>query len=108
MSRYRRNRGMTYADLYRNIKKAQLNTLLLLVFLVPITLPNIAFALAYQGGLNLSIAFFGSLAVVNAIRNLVLLRRQKKALMDDPENYLTSSTEIGSNNFRQLFWFNKF
>ena len=108
MSRNRRNRGMTYADVYRNIKKAQLNTWLLLVFLVPITLPNIAFALAYQRGLNIGIAFFGLLAVINAIRNLTLLRRQKKALMEDPENFVTSSSEIGTNNFRQLFWFNKF
>ena len=108
MSRKRRNRGVTYADIYRDIKKAQLNSWLFLVFLVPLTLPNVAIALVYQRGLNIGIAAFGLLAVINTIRNLIFLRRQKNALMDDPEAFLSNSNGIVTNNFRQLFWFNKF
>lgn len=62
MRRNRRNKGVTYADIYQYIKKAQLNTWLLLVFLIPITLPNIVIELAYQRGLNIGIAVFGTLA----------------------------------------------
>ncbi len=102
----RKQRKTSYVEIYHRIKKNQLNSWLLFVFLIFVTLPNIAVGLVSSSTTSILISIFGVLLLIQTIRNLRSLSKQKKELFSNPQEFGESSINTIS-NWRQMFWFNK-
>ena len=107
MRRNRRNRSPSYVEIYRDITNTRLNILLLLVFLVFTTLPNILHCLISPNWFNVPVSIFGSLMIIFSIRNLIKLRREQKLLLSGSEAGAIQLEFQNESDQRPIYWFNR-